>query len=478
MMQQMTLQQQVFMQTMTASSQQQQQSLMQSMEASMQHQQQLLRQQFGNVAPVPPETLGPPGLANYRISAPSPARSPPPPPPRDPSDGERDVFAKSDKWLPSLPTIDFALWKDRISEALGFLTWMEKLTSWVGLGSEVFPNELRHAVRTRDEAVLGQDRLTVEQQKRSIRLLHILRQTFAGHDKSSLILQNYVEGEQSYQQSGFVALRLLAKEFCLKSRSECLYFRGQLTNQTVKAPSIPEIVRKIESEQRKYSKLLSSLDPDVQSQGLELQEADMVMVLLRSLPEKCRSYCLLHGDSDSFEDLKRVALKFEVQQRVWSEGVGNKLSPFQPNPKGKGGDEKGKGKGKKEPRARSQSASKGAKATKDTVCYNCNKKGHFARDCWASKRDKDAKDHPDGGKAKGKAKPKPKSGSKDNSKGKGKGKTVAEVVANDSDGVNLTGDQEWAESEGESQVRSARLDSAGGRLHHLDPRNQRYRAFG
>ena len=62
--------------------------------------------------------------------------------------------------------------------------------------------------------------------------------------------------------------------------------------------------------------------------------------------------------------------------------VGSKLSPFQPNPKGKGGDEKGKGKGKKEPRARSQSASKGAKATKDTVCYNCNKKGHFARDCW------------------------------------------------------------------------------------------------
>ena len=197
MMQQMTLQQQAFMQTKTASFQQQQQSLMQSMEASMQQQQQLLRQQFGNVAPVPPETLGPPGLANYRISAPSPARSPPPPPPRDPSDGERDVFAKSDKWLPSLPTIDFALWKDRISEALGFLTWMEKLTSWVGLGSEVFPNELRHAVRTRDEAVLGQDRLTVEQQKRSIRLLHILRQTFAGHDKSSLILQNYVEGEQS-----------------------------------------------------------------------------------------------------------------------------------------------------------------------------------------------------------------------------------------------------------------------------------------
>eukprot|EP00439_Symbiodinium_sp_Y106_P031421 s9978_g3.t1 len=149
---------------------------------------------------------------------------------------------------------------------------MEKLTSWVGLGSEVFPNEFMHAVRTKDEAVLGQDMLTVEQQKRSIRLLHILAVWKRPVDKSSLILQNYVEGAASYQQSGFVALRLLSKEFCLKSRSECLYFRSQLANQTVKAPTIPEIVRKIE----------------------------------------CRSYCLLHGDSDSFEDLKRVALKYEV----------------------------------------------------------------------------------------------------------------------------------------------------------------------
>ena len=315
----------------------------------MQQQLQLLRQQASSSVPAPPVVQGAPGLESYRISAPSPVRSPPPPPPRDPQDVERDVFAKSDKWLPSLPTIDFTSWKDRTSEALGFLTWMEKLTSWVGLGSEVFPNELRHAIRTKDEEILGQDRLTVEQQKRSIRLLHILRQTFANHDKSSLILQNYVEGAVSYQQSGFVALRLLAKEFCLKSRSECLYFRAQLTNQTVKAPTIPEIVRKIESEQHKYSKLLNSLDSDVRAQGLELQEADLVMVLLRSLPEKCRSYCLLHGDSDSFEDLKRIALKYEVQQRVWSEGSGSKLNPVQTDTKGKGGDEKGnpKGKGKK-----------------------------------------------------------------------------------------------------------------------------------
>ena len=464
MMQQMVLQQQTFMQTMAASVQQQQQpfqqqsqTFMQTMEASMHQQMQLLKQQVASSVPAPPVAPGSPVLESYRISTPSPGRSPPPPPPRDSQDAERDVFAKSDKWLPSLPVIDFTSWKDRISEALGFLTWMEKLTSWVGLGSEVFPNELMHAVRTKDEAVLGQDRLTVEQQKRSIRLLHILRQTFAGHDKSSLILQNYVEGAASYQQSGFVALRLLSKEFCLKSRSECLYFRSQLANQTVKAPTIPEIVRKIESEQHKYSKLLSSLDPDVQSQGLELQEADLVMVLLRSLPERCRSYCLLHGDSDSFEDLKRVALKYEVQQRVWSEGPGTKLNPFKPDGKGKDGDEKGasKGKGKKGKRGRSQSASKSdAKGSKDVECFNCGKKGHFARDCWAPAKKNDGKDAPNpksGGKPSPKGKAKAKGGKE---KGKGKGKTVAEVANGEGDSVDLTGNQEWTEPEAEAHVSS------------------------
>ena len=158
---------------------------------------------------------------------------------------------------------------------------MEKLTSWVGLGSEVFPNELMHAVKTQEESRLKQDRLTVGQQKRSTRLMHILRQTFANHEKSSLILQTYVESESTYQQSGFVALRLLAKEFCLKSRAECLFFRSQLVNQTVKAPSIPEIIRKIEHELNKYTKLLNSLDPDVHAGGLQIQEADSVMVLLQ-----------------------------------------------------------------------------------------------------------------------------------------------------------------------------------------------------
>ena len=61
MMQQMVLQQQTFMQTMTASFQQQQQSVMQAMEASMQQQLQLLRQQASSSVPAPPVVQGAPG---------------------------------------------------------------------------------------------------------------------------------------------------------------------------------------------------------------------------------------------------------------------------------------------------------------------------------------------------------------------------------------------------------------------------------
>ena len=66
--------------------------------------------------------------------------------------------------------------------------------------------------------------------------------------------------------------------------------------------------------------------------------------------------------------------------------------------------------------------------------FNCEKKGHYSRDCWNPPKRNDGNDASN-----------PKGGGKPESKrkakaGKGKGKTVAEVAPGEGDGVDLTGD--------------------------------------
>ena len=48
----------------------------------------------------------------------------------DDRDG-RDIFSKSEKWLPPMPTVDFRNWKTRADEVLGFSDWVQALRAWV-----------------------------------------------------------------------------------------------------------------------------------------------------------------------------------------------------------------------------------------------------------------------------------------------------------------------------------------------------------
>ena len=160
------------------------------------------------------------------------------------SQDDRDVFTKSEKWLPPLPKCEHGTWKTREQEILGFAGYVQSLRSWVALASDTFGWELERALSWPHE--LHMTNLKPAQQLRSARLLATLTQAFAEYPRAHMILQAYSEGigmDGSFQAvrgtSGFEALRLLAKEFSLKSRAKAAFFRSEFMSKTFKAQSGP-----------------------------------------------------------------------------------------------------------------------------------------------------------------------------------------------------------------------------------------------
>ena len=57
----------------------------------------------------------------------------------------------------------------------------------------------------------------------------------------------------------------------------------------------------------------------VSREGLEIASADLTLILLRSLPGDCRSYVMLHSKDESYTELRAAAIRFEAQQRLFTE---------------------------------------------------------------------------------------------------------------------------------------------------------------
>ena len=113
-------------------------------------------------------------------------------------------------------------------------------------------------------------RLSANQTTRSVRLLSILKMCFKHHPKATLVIRNSEEGKGFDRCCGFECLRLLAREFSIKTQTELLFFRSQLANSTITAKSIPECVR-VQSELYQFERV-AQLDPAVNTQGLDFKE--------------------------------------------------------------------------------------------------------------------------------------------------------------------------------------------------------------
>ena len=322
-------------------------------------------------------------------------------------------LGRAEKWLPALPKPQTASWRTRHEEIVGFRTYLEDLVCWLGLGSDQYPTECYAAVGSEREIL--QSGLTAEQAARSAKLFSILKNAFSDFGRADLIIRAYVELQGS-TLNGYEVLRLLAREFALKSRAEALFFKNQTVNQECKSTHISEIVRMVDVAVCKFAKLVATL-PAQERLGVDISEADKTLMLLRSLPSGCRQYVVLHTASDSYEDLRAACVRYEAQNRIWLDPTGNQMinaleaqndeaedggddawlywwdeeyEAFVCALKGKGKQKgKGKGKGKAQGKhlGKAQDASSGAEKSAESskaargTCYICHQKGHFADKC-------------------------------------------------------------------------------------------------
>ena len=160
---------------------------------------------------------------------------------------EENPFKRSERWMPSVPTPSCEEWKTRAGEITGFLNWLTTLASWTGLGSNAYPSEIMMAIR--ESEPLGWHCLQPSQVTRSVRLLSILKLCFSNHARANLVIKNYEESKGYTRCCGFECLRLIAREFSVKTRTELLFFRTQLANSNnITAPTMPEVIRNSQPE--------------------------------------------------------------------------------------------------------------------------------------------------------------------------------------------------------------------------------------
>ena len=205
---------------------------------------------------------------------------------------------------------------------LGWAGYLDELSSWAAGGSLEFSVEIQHSSRW--PGPIRWSALSSVQQARSRRLMFILKAAFHDNPRCVALVQVFSEGVSLHagsddrmsiavnQQSNvYELLRQLTLEISIRSRSEALSLRTQIAgrsfvlaaSQTSPSSLVSDTIRRIDYESARFSRLLGTLPMQVDTTGLKLADSDMLVVLLKSLPEAVKNYVLHHSSADTYMNL-------------------------------------------------------------------------------------------------------------------------------------------------------------------------------
>ena len=211
-------------------------------------------------------------------------------------------------------------------------------------------------------------------------------------------------------------LLVLGLEFSLRTRTEAICLRSEVMKKDFRIDArgthvVSDLLRAMAVETSRYDKLISALPPTVLRTDLLLNESDQALILIRNLPADARQHVLLHAQDDGLTALREAGLKYERQQRLYSElgAVAGKLRQVQEGESGAAeSDDEGAvdaiGTGDKSKRCtkcgKRHETSKCRTGMANITCFKCGKKGHIGANCKVkSSKSSDGKSSKDSGKS-------------------------------------------------------------------------------
>ncbi|CAE7265610.1 unnamed protein product [Symbiodinium sp. CCMP2592] len=166
---------------------------------------------------------------------------------------------------------------------------------------------------------------------------------------------------------------LLGRIFSMKS--------SEMSAATV----VGDVIRKLDIEVARFSKLLGTLPSHLDRQGLSIGDGDMLVILLRSLPEEAKKHVLHHSAADTYQTARLSALKYEQQQRLFLDlnfGHGKKhVSELFDLTKSDGDDQYDKAWYDNGDEWYQWDGSWGIAAVNEVKCFACDEYGHVSHNC-------------------------------------------------------------------------------------------------